>query len=83
MPLGWKLDEHSITVARYDFGLSKFETRWGTYTDPWTHQPQPQCGFILVGTAGTISSFDYASTIRLQDAEHPAGRDIPVDTFAR
>ncbi len=78
---GLEVDEHSITVARYEFGLSKFETRWGTYTDPWTHQPQPRCGFVLVGTAGTISSFDYAPTVHMQDAEHPAGRDIPVDTL--
>jgi predicted dehydrogenase len=79
---GLEVDEHSVTVARYEFGLSKFETRWGTYTDPWTHQPQPQCGFVLVGTAGTLSSFDYADSVRLQDAEHPAGRDIPVDKLA-
>lgn len=77
--VGLEVDEHSITIARYEFGLSKFETRWGTYTDPWTHQPQPRCGFVLVGTAGTISSFDYADTVRVQDADHPAGRDIPVD----
>ncbi len=76
---GLEVDEHSITIARYEFGLSKFETRWGTYTDPWTHQPQPQCGFVLVGTRGTISSFDYAPTIRLQDQEHPAGVEIAVD----
>ena len=35
--------------ARYARGLSKFETRWGTLTDPWTQQPQPKCGFVLVG----------------------------------
>ena len=58
-PAGLHVDEHSITIARYDFGVSKFETRWGTYTDPWIHQPQPKCGFVLVGTEGTISSYDY------------------------
>ena len=35
---GIEVDEHSITIARYAAGLSKFETRWGTFTDPWTHQ---------------------------------------------
>jgi predicted dehydrogenase len=74
-----EVDEHSVTIARYEFGLSKFETRWGTYTDAWTHQPQPKCGFVLVGTDGTISSFDYESTIRMQDAQHPAGQTISVD----
>lgn len=78
-PPGLEVDEHSVTVARYDFGLSKFETRWGTYTDPWTHQPQPKCGFVLVGSAGTISSFDYETTIRIQDAAHPEGVTVPVD----
>ena len=47
---GIEVDQHSITVCRYARGLSKFETRWGTLTDPWTQQPQPKCGFVLVGT---------------------------------
>lgn len=78
-PPGLEVDEHSITVARYAFGLSKFETRWGTFTDPWIHQPQPKCGFVVVGSEGTISSYDYAPTIFVQDRSHPAGREIPVD----
>lgn len=77
-----EVDEHSVTIARYEHGLSKFETRWGTFTDPWTHQPQPQCGFVLVGTEGTISSFDYQPTIRVQDAEHPEGIEQAVDELA-
>ncbi len=80
-PPGLEVDEHSITVVRYDCGLSKFETRWGTFTDPWTHQPQPKCGFVLKGTEGTISSYDYEKTIRLQTRECPEGKDIPVDTL--
>jgi predicted dehydrogenase len=78
-PEGLEVDEHSVTIARYSFGLSKFETRWGTFTDPWTHQPQPKCGFVLVGSEGTISSFDYEPTVRLQTREHPAGVNLPVD----
>ena len=79
MPAGLEVDEHSVTVARYDFGLSKFETRWGTFTDPWTHQPQPMCGFVLVGTNGTISSFDYQESVRLQTRERPEGEEVKVD----
>ena len=45
VPTGLEVDEHSVTVARYEHGLSKFETRWGTFSDPWTNQPQPKCGF--------------------------------------
>ena len=78
-PKGLEVDEHSITVVRYDSGLSKFETRWGTYTDPWTHQPQPKCGFVIVGTEGTVSSYDYESTVRVQTSAAPEGVDIPVD----
>ena len=58
---GLEVDEHSVTVARYESGLSKFETRWGTFTDPWTLQPQPKCGFVIVGSKGTIASYDYES----------------------
>ena len=76
-----EVDEHSITVARYDRGLSKFETRWGTLSDPWTHQPQPKCGFVIVGTAGSISSYDFEPSVRLQTRDDPAGHLIPVDAL--
>jgi glucose-fructose oxidoreductase len=76
---GLEVDQHSVTVARYARGLSKFETRWGTFTDPWTHPPQPRCGFVLVGTAGTISSWDYAPALHVQTRAHPGGYDLPVD----
>lgn len=78
-PEGLEVDEHSITIARYDCGLSKMETRWGTFTDPWTHQTQPKCGFTIVGTAGTIGSYDYEPSVRVQTRSNPAGQDIPVD----
>ena len=78
-PDGLEVDEHSITIARYATGLSKFETRWGTFTDPWTHQPQPKCGFVLRGTHGTLSSYDAESTLRVQTADCPQGREIPCD----
>lgn len=76
---GVEVDEHSITVCRYACGLSKYETRWGAFTDPWIHQPQPKCGFVLVGTKGTISSYDYEKTIRIQTREKSEGFEIPVD----
>jgi predicted dehydrogenase len=80
-PAGLEVDEHSITIARYASGLSKFETRWGAFTDPWTIQPQPKCGFVIVGTDGTISSYDYEPTIRVQTRAHPTGETLPVDTL--
>jgi predicted dehydrogenase len=78
-PKGLEVDEHSITVARYAHGLSKFETRWGTFTDPWIIQPQPKCGFVIVGTDGTIASYDYESTLRMQTREKPEGFTVDVD----
>ena len=81
-PAGLEVDEHSITICRYDIpnsGLSKFETRWGTFSDPWINQPQPRCGFVLVGREGTISSYDYGKTIRLQTRQQEAGVEVTVD----
>ncbi len=63
---GIEVDQHSVTVARYAQGLSKFETRWGTISDPWTLQPIPRCGFMLVGTTGAIASYDYDEHVTLQ-----------------
>jgi glucose-fructose oxidoreductase len=78
---GMEVDEQSITIVRFDGGLSKFETRWGTFTDPWTHQPQPKCGFVVVGTEGTISSYDFENSIRIQTRERPEGYEMAVDAL--
>jgi glucose-fructose oxidoreductase len=77
---GLEVDEHSITIARYEQGLSKFETRWGTFSDPWTHQPQPKCGFVIRGTEGTISSYDFEPIVTVQTRNQPEGRAVPVDS---
>lgn len=80
-PHGLEVDEHSVTIARYAHGLSKMETRWGTFTDPWTLQPQPRCGFVVVGTEGTVSAYDYDKTVRVQTRQRPEGFDLPVDAL--
>ncbi|MEX2580826.1 MAG: Gfo/Idh/MocA family oxidoreductase [Verrucomicrobiales bacterium] len=77
-----EVDEHSITVARYESGLSKFETRWGTFSDPWTHQPQPKCGFVVKGVAGSVSSYDYDDFVTVQTAECPEGRRVEAPELA-
>jgi glucose-fructose oxidoreductase len=79
---GLEVDEHSITVARYPFGLCRFETRWGTFTDPWVHQPQPKCGFVLKGSDGTIASYDYETSVHVQTRSHPEGFEVPADSLA-
>ena len=66
-------------MARYAGGMSKFETRWGTFTDPWTFQPQPKCGFVLVGSRGTISSYDFESMVRVQTDKFPEGKEFPAE----
>jgi glucose-fructose oxidoreductase len=78
-PAGLEVDEHSVTIARYECGLSKYETRWGAFTDPWTQQPQPKCGFVVVGSAGTISSYDFEPVVRAQTKKRPEAHEIPVD----
>ncbi|MFO8026456.1 MAG: Gfo/Idh/MocA family oxidoreductase [Opitutales bacterium] len=78
---GLEVDEHSVTVARYGEHLSKFETRWGTFTDPWTHQPQPKCGFVIRGTDGTLSSYDYEKSVYIQTRTNPDGYEHSVDNL--
>ncbi len=78
-PPGWEVDNHSISILRYATGLSKMETRWGTFSSPWILQPQPKCGFVIVGTRGNIASYDYEPTIRVQNEVQPEGYDLPVD----
>lgn len=75
---GLEVDEHCLAIARYGTGLSKFESRWGTFSDPWTHQPQPKCGFVIVGSEGTLASYDYEKTIRLQTSDRPEGYHLSV-----
>jgi glucose-fructose oxidoreductase len=76
------VDEHSITAIRYATGLSKTETRWGTFTDPWTHQPQPKCGFAIRGSEGTLPCYDYEDHVRVQTRAKPEGFDVPVDMLS-
>jgi predicted dehydrogenase len=78
---GIEVDQHAIAVVRYSRGLSKMETRWGTFTDPWTIQPQPKCGFVLVGTDGTIASWDYADHLTVQTRAQPESHAVPADNL--
>ncbi|MBI3879019.1 MAG: Gfo/Idh/MocA family oxidoreductase [Verrucomicrobia bacterium] len=81
-PKGLEVDEHSIVVARYAHGLSKFETRWGTFTDPWTIQPQPRCGFVIAGTEGTISNYDYDPFVTVQTRKRPQPHRIAAPALS-
>jgi predicted dehydrogenase len=76
---GIEVDQHSVTICRYARGLSKMETRWGTFTDPWVIQPQPRCGFTFVGSEGTIASWDYADHLSVQTRAEPEPHPVPAD----
>ena len=76
---GIEVDQHSITICRYARGLSRMETRWGTFTDPWVIQPQPKTGFVFVGTEGTIASWDYSDHLTLQTRAQPEPHPVPAD----
>jgi glucose-fructose oxidoreductase len=79
VPSGLEVDEQSVVIARYDSGLSVLQTRWGTFSDPWVIQPYPRCGFVVVGSAGTILSEDYAPAVQLQTQAEPTPTSVPVD----
>jgi glucose-fructose oxidoreductase len=36
---------------------------------------------VVVGRKGSIASYDFEPTVRLQTKDEPAGRDIPVDAL--
>lgn len=74
-----EVDEQSVTIARYESGLSTYQTSWNTFTDPWITQPQPRCGFVLKGTEGTIASYDYQDEVGVQTSDEPEGFEVPVD----
>lgn len=79
VPPGLEVDEQSVVVASYPSGLSCLQTRWGTFTDPWLHRTQPRTGFVVVGTQGTLSSFDGDAHVTLQDATHLDGCRVAAD----
>ena len=79
--MGDVVDEQSASIVRYADGLSTFQTSLRTFTSPWENQPQPKCGFVIIGTEGTISSYDYEETVRIQTETDPDGRNVTTDTL--
>ncbi|NAZ83194.1 Gfo/Idh/MocA family oxidoreductase [Kineococcus sp. R8] len=76
---GLAVDEQAVVTASYATGLSTFQTKWGTFSDPWTVQPAPACGFVVVGAEGTITSRDFAPAVHVQTTAHPEPVAVPVD----
>ncbi len=79
---GIEVDEHAVVIARHAFGLSVLETLWGTLTDPWTEQPQPKCGYVVVGEAGSVSAYDHDPFVTVQTRARPAPRRVPAEPLA-
>ena len=80
VPDGLEVDEQAVVVADYDSGLSVFETRWGTHSDPWTIQPSPRCGFVVTGTTGSITSWDYEPHVTIHRGNDVEPVHVPSDT---
>lgn len=81
-PAGLEVDTHSVVVARYEWGLATFQTRWGTLTNPWEQVSAPRTGFVIAGDSGVLVSDDYSDAVVLHTVEEPVGRRIPVDPIA-
>ena len=82
-----RLASKSINMPSRCAAIRRAFRRWrpagGTFTDPWTTQPQPTCGFVFVGSDGTISSPDYASHVTVQTRARPDRHEIPVDPLPK
>lgn len=82
IPEGLEVDEQSVVVARYGTGLSVFETRWGTLSDPWNLQPSPRCGFVITGTTGSITSWDYDVEVTVSRGNGSVPERVGIDEIA-
>jgi len=73
VPADLEVDVQSSTVARFDEGLSAFQTSWRMPTNPWEIEPEPSKGYEIVGTAGSISTRVRDVAIRVQTDDRPEG----------
>ena len=76
IPADLDVDVQSATVANYPDGLGTYQTSWRMFTHPWEHEPQPNKGYTIVGTDGTISTQNRNAPIVVQTAEHPDGTTV-------
>ena len=67
------VDRQSVTVCRYETGLSTFQTSLRMPTHPWEHDSTPAKGYEVVGTEGAITTRQHGSPIRVQTSESPDG----------
>ena len=79
VPDDMDVDVQSTAVCRFADGLSTFQTSWRMFTHPWEHKPQPNKGYDIVGTDGTLSTRDRKDAIRVQTADDPDGFAVEPD----
>ncbi|GAB3684276.1 Gfo/Idh/MocA family oxidoreductase [Salinarchaeum chitinilyticum] len=76
VPEDLEVDVQSSTIARFEDGLSAFQTSWRMPTNPWEIEPQPMKGYVLVGTEGSISTVERGVEIRVQTDAEPEGYEV-------
>jgi glucose-fructose oxidoreductase len=82
VPEDLDVDVQSSTIARFEDGLSAFQTSWRMPTNPWEIEPQPMKGYVLVGTEGSISTVERGVPIRVQTDEEPEGFGVEPDPLS-
>ncbi|AGN00081.1 oxidoreductase domain-containing protein [Salinarchaeum sp. Harcht-Bsk1] len=76
VPEDFDVDVQSSTIARFEDGLSAFQTSWRMPTNPWEIEPQPMKGYVVVGTEGSISTVERGVEIRVQTDDEPEGYEV-------
>ena len=72
-------DLQSVSICRYDSGLSTFQTSLQMLTHPWEHASTPAKGFDIVGTEGTITTRQHDVSIHVQTSDDPDGYEVEPD----
>ena len=76
-PAGLEVDEHSITICKYAFGLSKFETRWGTLHRPVDCSRSPNAVSCSKGPKGRSAVTTTKTQCESRHAIVPKATTIP------
>ncbi|WP_135663585.1 Gfo/Idh/MocA family protein [Halorhabdus rudnickae] len=82
VPADMAVDVQSSTIARYDEGMSAFQTTWRMLTSPWEIEPTPPKGYELVGTGGSISTRVSGHDVYVTTRDDPEGYGVEADPLA-
>lgn len=73
------IDRQSVSVCRYETGLSTLQTSLRMPTHPWEHDSTPAKGYDIVGTHGAVTTRQHGVPIRVQTADKPEGYAVEPD----